>query len=120
MAASRGHYPEKSFTRPALAPAILAAMALMAGAALLGSEWFIVVRFAVAILVAVMGVFAVQARAYAWLVVIVPVVVAWNPVFPLTMGGAGWAAAHLIAPIALVIAGFLIKVPATSSDRSRR
>ncbi|WP_166981431.1 DUF6804 family protein [Paramicrobacterium fandaimingii] len=120
MAQPKGRYPERSFTRPALAPSILAAMALMAGAALLGTEWFIIVRFAVAILVAVMGVFAVQAKAYVWLVVVVPVVIAWNPVLPITMGGTGWAVAHLAVPVALVVAGFLIRVPAKESDQARR
>lgn len=120
MAPPKGRYPERTFTRPALVPSILAAMALMAGAALLGNEWFIIVRFAVAILVAIMKVFAVQAKAYVWLVIVVPVVIAWNPVFPFAMGGTGWAIAHLVVPIALVVAGFLIKVPAKESDHSRR
>lgn len=120
MSSQQGRYPQKSFSRPALAPAIIAGIALMAGAALIGSEWFIIVRFAVAILVAVMGVFAVQAKAYAWLLVIVPVVIAWNPVFPITMGGIGWAIAHLAVPVALVVAGYFIRVPVPHEGRTRR
>lgn len=120
MSQTKDRYPKRTFTRPALAPSILAAMALMAGAALIGNEWFILVRFVVAILVAVMGVFAVQAKAYFWLIVIVPVVIAWNPVFPITMGGTGWAIAHLAVPVALVVAGFLITMPVKAADQTRR
>ncbi|WP_437582247.1 DUF6804 family protein [Paramicrobacterium sp. CJ85] len=119
MARSTERYPNPKFTRPALAPGLLAGIALMAGAALMTSEWYILIRFAVAILSAIMAVFAIQAKKYLWLILLVPVVVAWNPVVPLPIGGPGWAAAHVFVPIGLVLAGIFIKVPAREDDTRR-
>lgn len=116
---SASRYPDRGFTRPALAPALIAAVVLMAGAALISSHWFLYIRFAVAILVAIMGVFAVQGKKYAWLVVVIPVVIAWNPIFPFPVGGTGWLIAHLIVPIALVVAGVKITVPTSHSAKGQ-
>lgn len=120
MARPSGRYAEPEFTRPALAPALLAAIALLAGVALMGSDWFLFVRFAVSILAAIVAVFAFQAHRRLWLVVLVPVIVAWNPVWLIPMGGVGWFIAHLVVPIALVAAGVLIKVPRPEQVQRRR
>ena len=109
-----------AFTRPALAPGILAAIVLMAGVAFLDSSWFIVVHFAVTILTAVMAWFAIQGRKWWWLVVLVPIIVLWNPVVPLGLEGQGWFSAQLIAPIFLVAAGVMISVPTEDAERTRR
>lgn len=113
--------PQKpAFTRPALAPAILAAIALMAGVAFLDSSWFIVVHFVVTILTAVIAWFAIQARKWWWLLALVPIIVLWNPVLPLGLTGPGWFSAQLIAPIFLVAAGVMITVPVTEAEQARR
>jgi hypothetical protein len=109
-----------TFTRPALAPGILAAIVLMAGVAFLDSSWFIVVHFVVTIPTAIIAWFAVQARQWWWLVVLVPIILLWNPVVPLGFEGPGWFSAQLIAPIFLVAAGILIKVPTADVERARR
>jgi hypothetical protein len=109
-----------AFTRPALAPGILAAIVLMAGVAFLDSSWFIVVHFVVTILAAIIAWFAIQARQWWWLVVLVPIILLWNPVVPLGFEGPGWFSAQLIAPIFLVAAGILIKVPTADVERARR
>ncbi|SEC07976.1 hypothetical protein SAMN04489806_2539 [Paramicrobacterium humi] len=119
MARPASRYAEPEFSRPALAPGLLAAIVLMATVALFGSDWFLYVRFAVCILVAVMAVFVIQARRYAWLVVLVPVIVAWNPVWPFPIGGTGWFVAQLLVPIALVAVGVLVKVPRTEGRQAR-
>jgi hypothetical protein len=108
------------FTRPALAPGILAAIVLFVGVALLDSSWFLVVRFVVAILAVIVAWFAIQGSKWAWLVVLVPIVVLWNPVFPLPLGGVGWMSAQLIAPIFFVAAGVMITVPRSETDRQSR
>ncbi len=108
------------FTRPALAPAILASIILMIGVAFLDNSWFIVVHFAVTILAAVIAWFAIQAGTWWWLLALLPVVVLWNPVLPLELSGPGWFSAQLIAPIFLVAAGVMIKVPVPDAERARR
>ncbi|MET4639380.1 DUF6804 family protein [Mycetocola sp. 2940] len=99
------------FTRPALAPGILAAIVLFVGVALIDSSLFIIVRFVVAILAMIIAWFAIQARAWWWLIVLVPIIVLWNPIVPLELNGTGWMSAQLIAPIFFVAAGIMITVP---------
>jgi hypothetical protein len=120
VAAKRATPAKPAFTRPALAPGILAAIVLMAGVAFLDSSWFIIVHFVVTILAAIMAWFAIQGRKWWWLVALVPIIVVWNPVVPLGFEGPGWFSAQLIAPILLVAAGVLITVPTQESDRTRR
>ncbi|WP_245762480.1 DUF6804 family protein [Mycetocola miduiensis] len=108
-----------NFTRPALAPGILAAIVLFVGVALIDSSWFIVVRFVVAILAVIVAWFAIAGRRWWWLVVLVPIVVLWNPVFPLGLTGTGWMSAQLIAPIFLVAAGIMITVPRSEAPERR-
>lgn len=109
-----------AFTRPALAPAILAAIVLFVGVALIDSTWFIVVHYLVAILAVIVAWFAIQARMWWWLVLLVPIVVLWNPVIPLGLSGIGWMSAQLIAPIIFVAAGVMITVPTDEAERARR
>jgi hypothetical protein len=111
---------EPTFSRPALAPGILAAIVLMAGVAFMDSSWFIVVHFVVTILAVIIGWFALQAKQYWWLVVLVPIVVLWNPVLPLPLSGDGWFAAQLLAAIPFVAAGVIIRVATEPEDRHRR
>lgn len=122
MASSKGPLKtaEPTFTRPALAPGILAAIVLMAGVAFMDNSWFIAVHFAVTILAVIIAWFAIQARQYLWLIVLVPIIVLWNPVFPLPLSGDGWFAAQLIAAIPFVAAGVMIRVPVPAEDRQRR
>lgn len=109
-----------NFTRPALAPGILAAIVLFVGVALIDSTWFIVVHYIVAILAVIVAWFALQARMWWWLLLLVPIIVLWNPVFPLGLSGIGWMSAQLIAPIVFVAAGVMIRVPTQEAEPARR
>lgn len=103
-----------AFTRPALAPGLLAAVVLAAGSFLLASEahyWVLVVT---AVLASIMAVFAVQARMWWALALLVVVVVLWNPVWPLTLSGQGWVAAQYLGALGLIVIGVLVKVPRSS------
>jgi hypothetical protein len=111
---------EPTFSRPALAPGILAAIVLMAGVGFMDNSWFLAVHFVVTILAVIIGWFAIQAKQYWWLVVLIPIIVLWNPVFPLPLSGDGWFAAQLIAAIPFVAAGVIIRVEAEPEDRHRR
>jgi hypothetical protein len=111
---------EPTFARPALAPGILAAIVLMAGVGFMDNSWFLAVHFVVTILAVIIGWFTIQAKQYWWLLVLVPIIVLWNPVFPLPLSGDGWFAAQLIAAIPFVAIGVLLKVRVDAEDRSRR
>lgn len=82
-------------------------------------DGFLWIRFGASILTAIVGVFAVQARQWWWLIVLVPVVVLWNPVVPLDLHGQFWVAGQYGAALVLALAGILIKVR-NADDRNRR
>jgi hypothetical protein len=92
--------------RRALAPAVLAAIVLVAGLALLGSDGFLYIRYAVAILALIMAVLVWQARRWAWLPGLVVIAVLWNPVLPFPFAGRPWAIGQLVAAAALLVTGF--------------
>lgn len=95
--------------RNALAPGILAAIALFLAPLLSGSDWFLLIRFVVAILAVIVGWFAVQARQWWWVPVFAAIAVLWNPIFPFEFLGGVWIAAQPIAAIMFLAAGVLIK-----------
>ncbi len=114
-AAARGEVPAASKIddrygrrpeRRALAPAVLAAIVLVAGIALLGSDGFLWIRYAVAILSLIIAVFVWQARRWAWLPVPIVIAVLWNPAVPFGFSGKPWAIGQLVAAVVLVVTGF--------------
>jgi hypothetical protein len=116
-------YPSRR-RRTAIIPAALAAIALLAGLALIGSETYLVIRFAVSILALIVAVFAWQARQWWWLAGLVPIAVLWNPVLPIDLGMPSvWSALHYVAVMVFLVAGILIRVdekPDTQPPRRNR
>ena len=104
-----------TFTRPALAPGILAALVLFGGLALLDSDAYLFIRFGVCILTVIVAVFAWQAQAWWWLIGLVPIAVVWNPAWVIELGGQGWVALQFVAALVLIASGVLIKVPRTDA-----
>ncbi|PPF73852.1 hypothetical protein C5C36_10740 [Rathayibacter sp. AY1G1] len=109
--ATAARYPSRDRARMALAPGILGAIVLLAGLALVGSDAYDFIRYPVAILAAVIGWFAIQARALLWLIGLVPVLVLWNPVLPFAFPDAIWFSLSLAAVGVFVAAGLVIRVP---------
>jgi len=112
-------YPTPRFRRTALAPAIVGALALLAGIALIDSDTFIVVNYVVSILALIVSVFAWQARQWWWLIGLVPIAVVWNPVFPVGLEGDAWLGLQYVAALVFIAAGVLIKIR-NPEDRNRR
>lgn len=106
-------YGEPAFRRTALAPAILAAIILLAGFALLGQEAFLWILYPVAILALIVAWFAFQARHWWWIPPMLAIAVLWNPIFPFGFDGPLWVAAQYVAVLVFVLAGVLIKIPVT-------
>jgi hypothetical protein len=123
-APTRDRYGRPAFRRTALAPGLLASVALLIGVALIESGAFIVIRFVVSILALIVMVFAFQARHWWWIPVMLAVALIWNPVYPLDaapfeVGGPWWLGAQYAAILVFVLAGILIKVPTTAEDSKR-
>lgn len=106
--------------RNALAPSLIAAAALLVGAAVMEGGGFTVVRFLVSILALIVAWFALQARHWWWLPVFVAVAVVWNPVMALPFNGQWWLAAQFAAALAFLVAGVLIKVPRAADAKPER
>lgn len=119
MSANRDRYGRPAFRRMALAPGLLAGVALFAGTALIDSSAFLVFRYIVAIFALIILVFAYQAKHWWWLPVMLAIAVIWNPVFPFGFEGPFWVGAQYVAVIVFVLAGILIKVPYTPEDSRR-
>ena len=100
-----------TFSRSALAPGLLGAIALLAGLALIDSESFIIIRYAVSILALILCVFAVQGSAWWWLIGLAPIAVLWNPIFVIELHGQGWVAAQYVAALLFIVVGVRVKVP---------
>jgi len=116
---SSPRYPTAAFRRTALAPGILAAIFLLAGVALLGSEGFIWIRWPVSLLSLIVAVYAWQSKQWWWLVGLVPIAVVWNPVFILTPAPTQlWLGLQYLASAVLIASGILIKVP-NPDDRNK-
>ena len=101
----------------ALAPGILGAIALLVGAQLIGTDPYLIIRFAVAILALVIAWFVIQAKQWWWVPVLAAIAVVWNPVLPLDFSGALWAGAHYVAAAAFIAIGILVKSRVEPSAR---
>lgn len=112
-----GSKPDPGYRRLALAPGLIAALALLIGAIQLDADWFIVVRYIVAIFAAIVGVFAFQAKQWWWLPLLAAIAVAWNPVWIVDIPNPCWQGAHYVAAIVFLVAGWLIKVPIPEDQR---
>ena len=113
-------YPTKSFRRTALAPGILGAIVLLAGLALLDSQIYYYFKIGVAVLAAIVGVYAWQAKQWWWLPVLAVIVVAWNPILPINWHHwIGWLIAQYVGAVVFLVIGLLIRVP-NQDDRNRK
>jgi hypothetical protein len=113
---TRDRYGRPAFRRTALAPGLLASVALLIGVALIETETYIVIRFIVAILALIVMVFAYQARQWWWMPLLLAVAVLWNPVYPFDIAGPWWLGAQYLAILVFVVAGGFIKVPYKADD----
>jgi hypothetical protein len=112
-------YPTPQFRRSAIVPSILAAIVLLAGVALIGTDGHTVILYVVSIFALIISVFAWQARQWWWLIGLVPIAVIWNPIVPLTMAGALGYGIHYAAAMVFIVAGLRIRVR-NEDDRNAR
>jgi hypothetical protein len=113
-------YGEPTFRRTALAPGIIAAILLLVGFALIGSDAFLWILYPISILALIVAWFAFQARHWWWIPPLLAIAVLWNPVFPFGFDGPLWLGAQYLAILVFVLAGVLIKVPVAADEKPRR
>lgn len=109
--AARDRQALPDFTRPALAPSLLAAVVLLACVAFLDSSAFVFARWGVTVLALIVLVFAVRGRVWWAAVLTAAVAVCWNPVVVLPIPGQLWAALQLVAAALFIVVGITVKVP---------
>ncbi|MEO5534391.1 MAG: DUF6804 family protein [Pseudolysinimonas sp.] len=123
MASNSSRYgtkPDPGWRRLALAPGLIAALALLIGLAVLAEDSFIVVRYIAAIFALIVAVFAFQAKQWGWLPVFAAIAVAWNPVWIIAIPDPFWQVAQYVAAIVFLVAGWMIKVPISEEQRRAR
>jgi hypothetical protein len=107
----RGQDGLPDYTRPALAPSLLAAVVLLACVAFIDSSAFVFARWGVTVLALIVLVFAIRGRAWWAAVVTAAVAVCWNPVLTLPLPGQLWAGLQLVAAALFIVVGITVKVP---------
>ncbi|GAA1534825.1 membrane protein YdbS with pleckstrin-like domain [Microbacterium ginsengiterrae] len=101
--------PTPQTQRNALAPGLLAAIALFLSPLFTQGLVETIILFVVAILALIVAWFAWQARQWWWTVVFAAVAVVWNPVYPFGFDGWIWTGAQFVAALVFIAAGILIK-----------
>lgn len=109
---------DPGFRRLALAPGLIAALAVFIGLAIIEDDAaFTPVRYVVTILAAIVAVFAVQARQWWWVPPFAAIVVLWNPIWVLEIPLDWWRGAQYVAVIVFLLAGWLIRVAIPGESR---
>lgn len=113
-------YGAPTVRRTALAPGILAAVVLLAGFALIDGSSYIIIKYVVAILALIVGWFAIQAKQWWWVPLLLAIAVLWNPVFPFDFHGVYWFGAQYLGVLVFVLVAIFVKVPITEAQKPGR
>lgn len=105
------------FTRPALAPSLIAAIVLLACVAIVDSSGFVFARWGVTVLALIVLVFSVRGKVWWTAVLMAAVAVCWNPLVTVPIPGQVWAALQLVAAALFIVVGIVVKVPRETDGR---
>jgi hypothetical protein len=98
---------------------LIAAIALLAGTALLDSDVFTVFRYVVSIFALIVLVFAYRGRLWWALPLLAAVAVLWNPVFVVPVQPELWQGLQFVAAALMIAVGVLVKVPTEASTTTK-
>ncbi|MBT1676612.1 DUF6804 family protein [Curtobacterium aurantiacum] len=99
------------FTRPALAPSLIAAIVLLSCVAIVDSSGFVFARWGVTVLALIVLVFAIRGRTWWAALLMAAVAVCWNPLVTVPIPGQVWAGLQLVAAALFIVVGIVVKVP---------
>ncbi|ROR33317.1 hypothetical protein EDF63_1725 [Curtobacterium sp. JUb34] len=99
------------FTRPALAPSLIAAIVLLACVAIIDSSGFVFARWGVTVLALIVLVFAVRGKTWWAALLMAAVAVCWNPLVTVPIPGQVWAALQILVAALFIVMGIAVKVP---------
>jgi len=111
------HTSSVRLVRPTFIPGVLAAIVLLAGLALIGTDYSTPVLYVVCILALIMVVMVVQARRIFWAIPLIAVAAVWNPVLPLDIPETPFRMLHIVAAAVLLAVGIFMRVP-EATERS--
>lgn len=114
---SRSVPAKQPVRRPAIAAGILGAIVLLAGTFLVGTDAFLYIRYAAAILALITIVLLVQVKRFAWIAPLAAIAVLWNPVVPFGFSGQFWVMAQYLAAAVFILTAVLVKVPDMDGPR---
>ncbi|WP_100809850.1 MULTISPECIES: DUF6804 family protein [unclassified Microbacterium] len=112
--------PKNQTYRPAFIPSLIAAAALLSGIPLLQADWYLLIRFIVAIMALIVAWYALQGAQWWWTIVFFAVAIVWNPVFPVPTDGPWWIVAHLVVAALFAVAGAAVRVRRETPPTRRR
>ncbi|MGV8877357.1 MAG: DUF6804 family protein, partial [Rhodoglobus sp.] len=108
-------YPDRP-RRVVLPAAILTALVLLVGAAIIETEIFTVIRYVVSILALVCVVLVVQGRQWWWAIGLLPIAILWNPVVPIEIADTQlFSGLHYVAALILIVIGVSARVTDSTS-----
>jgi hypothetical protein len=117
---ARDRYGAPTFRRIALAPGLLAVVALLVGFALIQGGGFVVILYVISILALIVAWFAFQAKQWWWIPPLLAIAVVWNPVFPFGFRGIPWYGAQYLAILVFLLVAIFVKVPITEAQKPGR
>lgn len=106
--------------RPGLPPAILGALCLLVALALIGTDYYLYVRYAVSVLALIFAVISVQYRKWWWALPVLPLAVLWNPAWPLSFTDQTWQLLIFLGSAAFLVVGICLRSPDDKETAAKR
>ncbi len=100
--------------RPGMLPAVLGAIVLLATIGLIGTDFYLYVRYGVSILALIFAVIAIQYRKWWWGLPMLPLAVLWNPAWPFEFTSEVWQVLILLGSAFFIAVGVLFRTVDTS------
>lgn len=101
--------------RPGMLPAVLGAIVLLATVGLIGTDFYLYVRYAIGILALIFAVLTVQYRKWWWALPAIPVAVLWNPAWPVELPSQTWQILTFLGSAIFIAVGVLFRTKDPSS-----
>lgn len=106
--------------RPGLPPAILGALCLLVALAIIGTDYYLYVRYVVSVLALIFAVISVQYRQWWWALPVLPLAVLWNPAWPLSFPDQTWQLLIFLGSAVFLVVGICLRVTDDKKTAAKR